>query len=57
VGDGFLFDGVDVACNDFSIDEKLEFAGCVLAYSAEADFSVWDVAVPGTGGAADPGVC
>lgn len=56
MGYGLLLDRVYVPGDDFSVDEELEFAPGVLAYSAEADFSLWYVAVAGAGGAADSGV-
>ncbi len=54
MGYRFLLDGVDVAGDDFAIDEQLQLSSDVLAYAAESDLPLWDVAVPGTGCALDP---
>ena len=54
MGYRFLLDGIDVAGDDFSIDEQLQLSSSVLAYAAESDLTLWNVAVPGTGCALDP---
>ncbi len=50
----FLLDGIDVAGDDFSIDEQLQLSSSVLAYAAESDLTLWNVAVPSTSCALDP---
>jgi hypothetical protein len=51
---GFLLDGINMACDDFSVDEKLEFSSDILSNSTKADLSFGDVAVSGACCASDP---
>jgi hypothetical protein len=53
VGDGFLFDGVDVAGDDFAVDEELQFTRDVSSDPAETNLAVANVAVACAGRAAD----
>ena len=54
MSDRLFLNWIDMTCDDFAVDEELEFADCVLAYSAEAYLSVWYVAVSGAGSASNP---
>jgi len=54
VDDRFLLYRVHMAGDNFPVDEELEFAADVLAYSTEANLTIRNVAVPGAGCAADP---
>ena len=54
VDDWFFLDRIDVPCDHFSVDEKLEFSSDVLSDAAKSHLSFWDVAVSSACCASDP---